>query len=267
MGELTEFVISMIVLAGLAAQSVRSKWLTVNGAVVAFLIGAVMQASGEGVWLMLLSLFFVSSSILSKARRWNARRQEAELVYSKIGARDVWQVLANGGLALFIYLAYIVMDVHAALSLQLYVAVVAAVTADTWATEIGGTSRSLPVSILTWVRVPRGTSGAVSLRGSLAAVGGSMLIGWSAAVWEGGQWSLILYALIGGTVGSLVDSVMGASIQGLYQCNKCHLVTEKRLHCSEQTRLVRGHSWMNNDVVNFVASACAALTALIVVLL
>jgi hypothetical protein len=49
----------------------------------------------------------------------------------------------------------------------------------------------------------------------------------------------------------------------MYYCPVCEKETERRLHnCGTRTRLLRGHEWMNNDVVNFLATAAGALAAM-----
>ena len=52
----------------------------------------------------------------------------------------------------------------------------AAANSDTWASEIGSMSKGKPISVKTFKRAERGTSGAVSLLGTFAAVVGSFLI-------------------------------------------------------------------------------------------
>ena len=60
----------------------------------------------------------------------------------------------------------------------------AAVNADTWATELGVLSRTPPRLITSGKVVERGTSGGVSLAGTLAALGGAAVIGLAAALAE-----------------------------------------------------------------------------------
>ena len=57
------------------------------------------------------------------------------------------------------------------------VAVVATVNADTWATELGVLSKNKPIFILTGKPVTTGTSGAISLGGTIAGFVGAFFIG------------------------------------------------------------------------------------------
>jgi uncharacterized membrane protein len=139
----------------------------------------------------------------------------------------------------------------------------AAVSADTWATEIGVLVGSRPWRLSDGQRVEPGTSGAVSLPGSAAAVAGAGLIavvGGAAA----GSGSLVAAAWIAGVVGALLDSLLGASVQAMFFCPACVKETERhpRHHCGTETRKVRGWGWLRNDGVNLAASLAGAASAL-----
>ena len=70
---------------------------------------------------------------------------------------------------------------------------------------------------------------------------------------------------LGGFTGSLVDSVLGASVQEVRFCDRCDLESEQRVHCcGVRTRRIRGMPWCNNDSVNVIATAIGAVTAVIV---
>ena len=146
------------------------------------------------------------------------------------------------------------------------------VNADTWATEVGVLSRVPPRLITTGNPVPPGTSGGVTRLGMWASVTGALLIGAMAtalmqvqSLVSGHGWSSeVLYypflAIIGGLSGSLLDSFLGATVQGIYFCGQCDKETESPVHrCGQRTLLVRGQRWLNNDLVNFLASLLGAL--------
>ena len=59
----------------------------------------------------------------------------------------------------------------------IFVGVMATVNADTWATEIGGMSKSIPRSIMNGKPVPAGTSGGITGLGLLASLLGGAFIG------------------------------------------------------------------------------------------
>ena len=70
---------------------------------------------------------------------------------------------------------------------------------------------------------------------------------------------------IGGLAGSLFDSLLGATVQQIYYCDVCQKDTERKIHkCGTETRSLRGWSWLNNDLVNLVASFVGGIMAVAV---
>jgi uncharacterized protein (TIGR00297 family) len=244
----------------------------VLGAVV---IGTVIFGFGGWVRGLLLIAFFVSSSLLSHYRD----RQKAGLAekFAKGNRRDLGQTLANGGLAALIALVIGLTGrdaaIYPALAFAFYGAL-ATVNADTWATELGVLARNGPKLITTGRPVPVGTSGGVTVEGFAAALAGATFIGvvgfaliqiaarLTTGAWLWSDWVVIPVAAIGGVAGATFDSLLGATVQGIYRCDRCGVETERTLHrCGQPTHLVRGWRWLNNDWVNFLASAAGAVVA------
>jgi uncharacterized membrane protein len=75
---------------------------------------------------------------------------------------------------------------------------------------------------------------------------------------------LALGATVAGLIGALFDSLLGASVQGIFHCPSCDRETEKhpRHSCGTDTHHLRGWRWLNNDAVNFAASMVGALIAM-----
>jgi len=248
----------------LACVSVRLRFLTAGGAVTMFLLGVLIFGSGRWMFALPILAFFILSSLLSRLGI-KAKQRYSGLI-EKSGSRDAAQVLANGGVAGLILLIW-----HfnpAPVLFLLYGASVAAVTADTWATELGLLSKSSPRSILTFQPVTPGTSGGLSFVGTLgAALGSLVLAGLSVglapeAVLSGRAGTAFLIMASAGFLASLVDSLLGATVQARFVCDRCGKATEKKVHCGgEATRLVGGARWMDNDAVNVLAALSGALLA------
>jgi uncharacterized membrane protein len=67
-------------------------------------------------------------------------------------------------------------------------------------------------------------------------------------------------ALIGGAVGCLLDSVLGASWQARRWCATCGTLTEQRIHrCGSRTTVTGGVRWLDNDGVNALSTIGGAL--------
>lgn len=250
--------------AGLLGSSMvaRAAWrkqsLSRSGALAAVVVGTVTVAAGGAAWFGLVLVFFISSSLLT---RWKqARKAAAEAAYAKGGRRDAGQVLANGGVATALCALALLPGLDTGLLYAGFTGALAAATADTWATEIGGLSRKQPYHILTGKRVPAGTSGGITLPGCAAAISGALLIGLSALLLGGADkpFPFLLATVAAGTAGALLDSVIGAAWQRMYRCERCGRLVESKEHCARPTVLARGLLWLNNDTVNGFCTAAGA---------
>ena len=185
------------------------KWLTAGGAAAALAVG------GATIWgfgwrgVVLLLAFFISGSLLTKGG----------------GQRNARQALANGGVAA----AAALLGAWPAFAGSL-----AAAAADTWATEIGSFSPTPPRLITSGAPVAPGTDGGITILGTAAGVLGAVAMG--GVTWVLGPRDLRLAGVvaIAGVVGMLVDSVLGATVQG----------PEDR--------------WLDNDGVNLAATLTGA---------
>jgi uncharacterized membrane protein len=62
----------------------------------------------------------------------------------------------------------------------------------------------------------------------------------------------------------VIDSALGALVQGRFHCPICHEASEWRIHrCGQRTLREGGLAWVNNDMVNFVATASALVAGLL----
>jgi uncharacterized protein (TIGR00297 family) len=267
------FAISLVI--GVAGY--RRGALNGSGVAGAILTGTLMFGLGGWEWGALLIAFFASSSALSFYR---AREKEglAEK-FAKGHRRDLGQALANGGVATLLAVLYRLLPPlypplagGEALWFAACAGAMAAVNADTWATELGVLSPHPPRLITTGRRVEVGASGGVTWLGTGASLGGALFIGLlggleSLTLDQGSAAAgvLLVAATVGGLAGSLFDSLLGATVQAIYWCDACGKETERQVHrCGNRTRLLRGWRWLGNDLVNFIASAVGALVAAVI---
>jgi len=257
----------LAVIVAYAAYRIRS--LDRSGAFAALVVGTVIFGLGGLSWAILLLAFFITSSGLSRA--FKNRKKEANEKYAKGGQRDAGQVFGNGGIAtLFAALHYFFPE--AIWPWLGFAASLAAVNADTWATELGVLNPTAP-RLITDLRkvVEKGTSGGVSLVGTLASLAGAGVIGLLAALLSPTEteWEIFLWVTIAGLLGALFDSFLGATVQTIYYCPSCQKETERYpIHsCGTETIQIRGWKWLDNDWVNFACGAFGAIVAAVYLLL
>jgi uncharacterized protein (TIGR00297 family) len=237
--------------------------LNKSGAVAAAFTGTIIFGIGGWQWAILLLTFFITSSALSRA--FEKRKQGLDEKYSKGRERDAGQVFGNGGIAT-VFAALHFFFPHETWPWIGFAAALAAVNADTWATELGVLNPHPPRIITNLTKiVETGASGGISLIGTLSSLTGSALIGILAALLFPipAPASIFFVVTLAGLAGSLFDSFLGATVQAMYFCPKHNKETEKHpLHtCGTPTIQIRGWRWLDNDWVNFACGAFGVLIA------
>lgn len=266
-GKGQRLLLGLIYSSMIALLARRRRSLTRSGAAGTIAVGTTIFGMGGWSWGLSLVYFFVSSTLFSHYRE----REKARTVgdkFSKGSERDIGQVAANGGLATLLALAYgLTGSLPFRKLLQAgFTGALATATADTWATELGVLSQQEPRLIITGERVVPGTSGGITLAGTVASALGAFSLGaifWGAQRFPKWLVSLPFVALVSGLAGSFFDSLLGATVQAMYYCPVCEKETERRIHrCGTKTTPLRGIPWVDNDVVNFLATMCGAFVAL-----
>lgn len=248
---MAEWIIAVAAATAVAAAAQRLGALDRAGAGAAALVGAVVLGfAGLGPAVTLV-FFFVSSSALSALPGAGER--------SRRGAR---QVLANGSLAALAAAFY---GVHPTAGVA-FLGALAAATADTWATEVGLRLAPAPRSVLTFKPQPPGTSGAVSLPGTVAAAAGALAVAGLGVWWMSQVEARGLTAVAAaGFLASLLDSVLGAGVQAAYHCPRCGARPEVARHrgCASRALRVSGVPGMDNDIVNWITTLAGAVLAVV----
>ncbi len=248
--------------AAVAAAGWRGGHLTGGGALAAVAAGTAVLGLGGWPAGWALVAFFVTSSLWT---RWaGGQPVKPRVEPAKGGRRDAAQVLANGAVAAGFAAAF-GLGGQAGWAAAGVLGAIATAAADTWAAEIGLARGGQPRLITGGAPVPPGTSGAVSPCGTAAGVAGATAVVAVAAAVAGltrsAGWlraGCLVYAagLGAGVAGMVVDSLLGATLQGGYRCDACGAPTERPVHrCGRRTRLVRGVRWLGNDGVNLLATA------------
>jgi uncharacterized protein (TIGR00297 family) len=260
----TQLLLGLILGVLIGGVAWRARALARSGAIAAALVGGLIFGLGGLPWAILLLTFFISSSALSRV--FANRKEQVGEKFAKGSRRDWAQVLANGGLGVLLVM------LHAIYPEEIwpwiaYSGAMAAVTADTWATELGVLSQRPARLVSTGSVVEAGTSGAVSplgLAASLAGAGLIGLVGWRAAPGEIESEPFLLAVVLGGFCGALFDSLLGATVQAIYYCPACQKETEQHPthRCGTETIHQRGWPWLTNDLVNLGAATLGAGSAM-----
>lgn len=257
-------------LIGLVAY--RKQALSGSGVIGAIVTGSCIFGFGGWVWGLTLVAFFVYGTLLSRFKERQKEKVAAEK-FEKGSRRDLGQALANGGVGAVLAVLFFFSS-NSGWLFAGFVGAMATVNADTWATELGVLSRTAPRLITTGRKVPPGTSGGISALGTLATVLGGFVIGltvWALLFgkswlqlgtdWAGFWWAMPVGA-VAGLVGSLADSLMGATVQAMYTQAGTGQATEKKFDRQNRPNpFRRGWSFMNNDAVNFSSSVIGAAAA------
>jgi uncharacterized protein (TIGR00297 family) len=184
----------------------------------------------------LLALFLLTFA----ATRFGRRRKEALGIAEEKRGRTASQVVANLGAAVIAAIPLRAWRVWLGIypgrtALIAAVAALAEATADTLSSELGEVLGGEPYLVTTFQRVAPGTDGAISLYGTLAGAAGAAVIIAVAAFtfrFSGGESAITFAAAMAGL---FIDTLLGATLERL--------------------------GWLNNDAVNALSTAAAAILA------
>jgi uncharacterized protein (TIGR00297 family) len=255
---ISQFAFGFILSLLISVFSYKIKFLTAGGSLATFVLALVIFSLGGWKWTIPILSFYIFSTLLSKIRE--QKNPSVNEYFEKSGSRDLYQVLANGGLGgILAVINFIFPDTVWYLA---YSGVIAASCADTWATEFGTMARHRTYDILRFRSVEQGSSGGVSFTGFAGALSGALFISLISVLWvDNNIIDFILMITVAGFAATLVDSILGASLQVQYQCTICGRIIDKREHCESKTVRYRGIKFINNDLVNL----CAGLSGGIIV--
>ena len=208
------WIVALVVgLLGLSILSYAVRALDLLGAVASFFLGLEVALLGGVRWLLLMTLFPVLGVLAT--RIGYRRKHERKVAEAGGGERGVANVLGNGlgpGLAALGLLLQDIIPREAAAAA--FATALAAVTADTLASELGVLSRRARAILPPFGPMPVGANGAVSWAGQAAAAfGASAIAAAGAALLLELPWTLAWVPAVGGFLGCQLDSVLGETLE------------------------------------------------------
>ncbi len=190
--------------------------LSGTGLAVAIAMGLLFAVFGGPIWWFFLFgmlLFLVLSAIVT----WVGTDYKKKKMLGQ-DPRGVRNVMANGLVPLImagLYRLSLIMGAerYAAICLVCFIASVAAITADKFASEIGVLG-PMPISLITGKRVRKGVSGGITWLGLAVSVIAPIVIAVallliSISFLHVGLSLAVVIVVLAGFIGSLVDSVLG----------------------------------------------------------
>lgn len=213
----------------------RARTVSWPGAVAGAIIGITVFAGfGWQGWLLLLITFIAASAV---SRMGLKRKLVLGIAEERGGRRGPGNAIANTGVSTIAALVALAGPSDDVARLA-FVAALVAGGSDTIASEIGKAWGRRTWSITTLARVPPGTSGAMSVEGTAAGVAGAVGLGLAAVALGLAPIAWLTAIVIGATAGSLLESWLGATLEG--------------------------PGILNNDMLNFINTAAAAVVAIAV---
>lgn len=274
----TRWLASTLIPLALVLHALRRKHVSKSGAILGSIIAFALSLASYS-FLACLIAFFFSSSQATKFRQ--DRKKKLEEHFKEGGQRNWVQVLCNGGMAAQLAFLYILdmgcgerpvnfIDDYRGSWLSLGVmGSFACCNGDTWASELGTViGRAEPYLITSWKKVPRGTNGGVTILGLIFSAVGGALIGISHYItvfyfvdaqqleMSPPQWPLIAAGALAGFFGSVLDSVLGATLQYSGLDERTGVVVERS---GKGIRHVSGVRFLDNHCVNLISSITIGL--------
>jgi uncharacterized protein (TIGR00297 family) len=210
----------------------RARTVTLSGALTGAAIGTTIYiGSGWQGWILLL-VTFIAASVASRVGL--TRKVLLGIAEERGGRRGAGNAIANTSVAAAASIVALTSRDPAVGTLA-FATALAAGGSDTMASEIGKAWGRRTWSVTSFSRVPPGTSGAMSLEGTLAGVAGAAGLGLVAIALGLVPRSALWIVVAASTAGALLESWLGATLEA--------------------------PGILNNDMLNFINTAAAALIA------
>ncbi|KAL3845317.1 hypothetical protein ACJIZ3_002720 [Penstemon smallii] len=267
---LSQPLVAAVLSAAIATRSYKKKSLDLSGAIVGFVVMTIHLAVNYRFGAVLLVFFFTSSMF---TKFGEDKKQKVDADFKEGGQRNWTQVLYNSGIAsLLVLVAWKLVGTqdsclnskessHMTSLIGGIIGHYCCSNGDTWSSELGILSNEQPRLITTFKPVKRGTNGGVTKAGLVAAAGGGSVIGLTFVLigffttscpFDIALKQLLIIPLsaLAGLCGSVIDSLLGATLQYSGFCSVRNKVVGKP---GPTVKRISGLSILDNNAVNLVS--------------
>lgn len=289
-----ELIILELIIAMTFFGAIKKKVLTIGGALAAALVGTLISLSGYEYFVILASFFFSSSKATNIHKQ--IKTKLLGKTYLKDKQRNAIQVFCK---SLFPSLICLIIYINFGKGMNLFnsqdnaknkyklfldglfIGFFESANADTWASELGISSTTLPILIINGFKtVPKGINGAISGYGTLCSIQGGIFISLCVIISNIFRYGIFEFlkfnkhelfitvkiVVIGGIIGflgSLIDSLIGQTLQlSIYnETKKCIIEKENEKEAKENGDELKyyGKDILNNSGVNLITGIITAL--------
>lgn len=185
------------------------KWrfLTRLGSFAAWLLGVHLLGVMGWKWFVPVVLFFITSVVFTKIHSGIKKKKKES------NGRNAWQVAAN--ILWAVISSALFLFTQNELFIYFFIAFVAAVTADTWASELGPLLNKRSLSLADFRMHEAGITGGISFFGTLAAMTGAFFISSISYVLFFGEWNWVIILLLSfsALLACFADTLLGTFVE------------------------------------------------------
>jgi uncharacterized protein (TIGR00297 family) len=273
--------IATAVATALGLRATKKKTLTPLGVATGCTVGFLLVSTGlRGMNL----LFFYQIGTMATRFKKSIKEQRDATLAGDHAARGATQVLCVSLTAVVLSLLHAIWlgaerpvsflkddSDHAYWASSLTCAVLAhhaTCLADTMASELGILSTQTPILITQpWRQVPAGTNGGITALGTFWSIAGGVIIGlltvamdWCSGLSPLNTMPMIVFGGTMGLVGSMLDSLLGATLQSSYYDKDQKLIYHANSdNLPKSAQCISGINVLTNEQVNFLSALIAAL--------
>lgn len=231
-----DWILGLLASIFLTIGSLLTKKIDLKGAIAGGCITFFMFLGSGWLGIVTLTAFFVLGTMVSQWKK--QEKKHLTLAQENEGKRTIVNAIANGGVAGLSGLwAWIFVEEQLFFEIVM-MASIASACSDTFSSELGNVYGKRYINILTFRSDKRGLDGVISLEGLMAGVVGSSIIALIYLLFRPYD-NIFWIILIGGMIGNLSDSILGATVQR--------------------------KNWLDNHQVNFFSTLIAGFVAYLLI--